>query len=57
MGPSDLAAACMRRECNGIKTILKLIGDKNCPRPLAGLLAQSLTVLAVGNEINQDNVR
>ena len=45
------------RECNGIKTILKLIGEKGCPRPLTGLLAQTITVLAVGNEINQDNVR
>ncbi|KAK9864085.1 hypothetical protein WJX84_012086 [Apatococcus fuscideae] len=45
------------RECNGIKTILKLIGDKSCPRSLSGLLTQTITVLAVGNEINQDNVR
>ena len=51
----SLASQC--RECHGIKTILKLIEDKQSPRQLAGLLAQTITMLAVGNEINQDNVR
>jgi hypothetical protein len=45
------------RDSHGIQALLRLLEPGRGDRDLAETVAQSLTILAVNNEVNQDHIR